>query len=126
MVQIKPKARNYYTGTEEWERSRFYLYETFETREKDCEGKSKTAPVRKLIEDKDKKINDFVINDRYLICWDNNKIKYWCLEDDINFMSGHVINLQISKKEKMQKIVECRIGSDPNILLIVLNEINKD
>lgn len=40
MVQIKPKDKNYYTGFDEFERSRFYLYETFESKNLDCEGKA--------------------------------------------------------------------------------------
>ena len=54
MVQIKPKEINYYTGHDEFERSRFYLYETFENKLLDCDGNVKSNPIRKLIEDKDK------------------------------------------------------------------------
>ena len=45
------------------------------------------------------------MNDKYLFTWDEYKIKFWCLEDDIDLMSGHLINLEISKNEKTQKIV---------------------
>ena len=96
MVQIKPKDKNYYTGFDEFERSRFYLYETFDNKNRDCEGKAKINPIRKLIENKEKLVKDFIINDLYLFAWDEYKIKFWCLEDDIDLMNGHIINLEIS------------------------------
>ena len=59
----------------------------------DSDGNDKLFVVRKLLEDKEKLVQDFIINDRYLFCWDEYKIKFWCLEDDIDLMSGHLINL---------------------------------
>lgn len=58
-----------------------------------------------MIEDKDKVIHDFLINDNYIFIWDHHKIKYWChshwcVHDNLDLNNCHFIDLKISSDEK--------------------------
>jgi len=74
-----------------------------------------------MIEDIDQ-IVDFTINDECIFIWSKKQVRYFKLSCHFELDHAHIIDLKIDKEDNSIQIKEVRSGSDPNQLIIIVNQ----